>query len=199
MLLFPVLTISAVGVYGLVHSFLASNWFKERLRGWFGPSVDRWYRLAYNLFATLSLLPVLVLPAILPDQPLYTIAPPWLYFSVAGQLAAVIILILGLMQTGVWSFVGLRQLMKPNTEPDMMVVSGLYRYVRHPLYTAGLLFIWLSPVMTVNLLALNLGFTAYLIVGAIVEEHKLRREFGQAYARYQEKTPMLIPRRPREE
>jgi protein-S-isoprenylcysteine O-methyltransferase Ste14 len=194
MLLFPVLIFLAVGVYGLVHSFLASIWFNERLRRWFGPRVGRWYRLAYNIFATMSLLPVLALPVILPDVPLYTIAAPWIYFSVAGQIVAVVMLIAGLLQTGVWSFMGVRQLLREGSEPDRMVVSGLYRYVRHPLYTAGLQFIWLIPIMTVNILGLNLGLTAYLIVGALFEERKLRREFGQAYARYQEETPMLIPR-----
>lgn len=196
MLLFPLLILFAVGVYGLVHSFLASMWFKERLHGWFGSRVDRWYRLAYNLFATLSLLPVLALPVILPDVHLYTISVPWVYFSIAGQLVAVVILIVGLLQTGLWSFVGLRQLLGEGPETSKMVVSGLYRYVRHPLYTAGLLFIWLTPIMSSNLLGLNLGLTAYLILGAIVEERKLRREFGQAYVRYQEETPMLIPRLP---
>jgi protein-S-isoprenylcysteine O-methyltransferase Ste14 len=74
------------------------------------------------------------------------------------------------------------------------VTNGLYRYVRHPLYTAGLLFIWLIPVMTVNLLALNIGLTAYLIVGARYEERKLVKEFGEEYLHYRERTPMLIPR-----
>lgn len=74
-----------------------------------------------------------------------------------------------------------------------MVTGGLYRWVRHPLYTAGLVFIWLTPVMTVNLLVLNIGLTIYLVVGAIFEERKLVREFGAAYRDYQENVPMLIP------
>jgi protein-S-isoprenylcysteine O-methyltransferase Ste14 len=75
-----------------------------------------------------------------------------------------------------------------------MVTGGLYRWVRHPLYTAGLAFIWLTPIMTSNLLALNIGLTLYLILGAIYEERKLVREFGERYTRYQERVPMLIPR-----
>jgi protein-S-isoprenylcysteine O-methyltransferase Ste14 len=69
--------------------------------------------------------------------------------------------------------------------------------VRHPLYTAGLLFIWLIPVMTANLLALNIGLTMYLIIGALFEERKLVREFGEAYIQYRKNTPMLVPRPPR--
>ena len=73
------------------------------------------------------------------------------------------------------------------------MLKGLYRWVRHPLYTAGLVFIWLTPVMTVNLLAMNLGLTIYIVLGAMFEERKLLHEFGQAYADYQRRTPMLIP------
>jgi protein-S-isoprenylcysteine O-methyltransferase Ste14 len=47
--------------------------------------------------------------------------------------------------------------------------------------------------MSVNLLALNAGLTAYLYVGAMVEERKLRAEYGETYSRYQAETPMLIP------
>ena len=74
-----------------------------------------------------------------------------------------------------------------------MVSGGLYRWVRHPLYSAGLVFIWLTSVMTVNLLVLNLGLTIYLVVGAIYEERKLVREFGDLYVDYQKRVPMLIP------
>lgn len=193
MLLSGVLIFLAVLAYGLVHSFLASLWFKERLNAWLGDAASRWYRLVYNLFAVISLLPVLVLPAVLPDRRLYVIPSPWIYLSIAGQLLAVVALAVGLFQTGVWSFLGLRQLVGGEDRPSQMVVKGLYRYMRHPLYTAGLVFIWLVPVMTVNILCLNAGLSLYLVVGAYFEERKLKREFGEAYVRYQERTPMFIP------
>ena len=188
------LILLAVAVYGFVHSLLATFWAKARAREWIGPGADRWYRLFYNVFSIVTLLPVLALPAVLPDAPLYTIPPPWVYLSTAGQLLAVAMLAVGVMQTGVWRFLGLQQVLEPGkVEPPRLVTGGLYRYMRHPLYTAGLLFIWLIPAKTVNLLALNIGLTAYLIVGALYEERKLAREFGQIYNLYRERTPMLIP------
>ena len=48
--------------------------------------------------------------------------------------------------------------------------------------------------MTLNLLAINLGLTVYVLVGATLEERKLLHQFGQAYAEYRKHTPMLIPR-----
>ncbi len=190
------LILIAVGLYGLVHSFLASLGFKARLRGWLGPGVERSYRLFYNLFAILTFLPVLSLVQILPDREIYSVPLPWALLMVAVQLLAIAMLLVGLWQTDVFSFLGFRQLLSEETaDPDRMVVSGLYRWVRHPLYTAGLLFIWFTPLMTSNLLALNLGLTLYLVIGARFEERKLLAEFGPDYARYCQRTPMFIPSR----
>lgn len=191
----PWLVLLAVLVYGVVHSFLASLWAKARARRWFGSLADRTYRLLYNIFALVSFLPVLALVGLLPDQTLYTIPFPWALLTSLGQVTAVAVLLLGLFQTDVWSFLGLRQLVQPAAadQPARLVIKGLYRWVRHPLYTAGLVFIWLTPVMTANLLAMNVGLTIYIIVGAILEERKLLREFGQAYMAYCESTPMLVP------
>ncbi len=184
----------AVGIYGLVHSVLASLPAKELARRWFGPGADRVYRLAYNIFAIASLLPVFALIPILPDRTLYTIPLPWNILTLLGQALAAVLLVVGLLHTGVWSFIGVRQLSgAADPEEDQLVVKGLYRWVRHPLYTAGLLFIWLAPLMSVNLLAMNLGLSLYLVIGAYFEERRLVRIFGPAYAVYQRETPMLIP------
>jgi protein-S-isoprenylcysteine O-methyltransferase Ste14 len=188
------LILLSVFIYGVVHSLLASLAVKERIRLACGPITNRWYRLVYNVFAGVSFLPVLALPVLLPDGELYTVHLPWLTFFLLGQLLAVIALLIGLWQTGIWMFLGLQQLVTPASgEQEELVIVGLYRWVRHPLYTAGLAFIWLVPVMTLNLLALNIGLTIYLILGAIYEERKLLRVYGAAYAEYQKRTPMLIP------
>ena len=186
--------IFAIIVWGFVHSLLASLAAKARVRKWFGPGSDRWYRLAFNMFGILTFLPILGLLAMDPGKTLYVIPAPWSYLALAGQLLAVAALGIGLLQTGAWSFLGIEQLLVNSPESEAQMVSGgLYRWVRHPLYSAGLVFIWLTPVMTVNLLVLNLGLTIYLVVGAIYEERKLVREFGNLYLDYQKSVPMLIP------
>jgi protein-S-isoprenylcysteine O-methyltransferase Ste14 len=190
----PVLIILAVLVYGLLHSLLASLGVKSLARRWFGPLVDRFYRLGYNIFASLSLLPILALPALLPDQTLYIVPYPWILMTAAIQGLAILGLIIGLLQTGPWSFFGLQQLSRPQpVAAQKLIIRGLYRWVRHPLYTTSLILIWLTPIMTVNLLALIVGLSLYLVIGAHVEERKLALEFGQTYREYQKRTPMLIP------
>ena len=112
-----------------------------------------------------------------------------------GQALSAIGEVVGLFQTDVWEFAGLRQIISPNgDENGKSVIKGLYKHMRHPLYTFGLLFIWLTPLMTVNMLVMYISATVYIVVGAYFEERKLCREFGEAYAEYQSNTPMLIPR-----
>ena len=190
----PLAVFFSVLVYGIVHSLLASNSFKSLVRRLFGSYTDRWYRLAYNIFAIISLLPVLALPALLPDNTIYVVTYPWVYLTLLGQVLAVGLLLVGLLQTGMWSFLGFRQLVTGGGHNETrMVVRGLYRFVRHPLYTAGLVFIWLIPVMTKNLFALNLGLSIYIVFGAYLEERRLELEYGTAYNTYKKSTPMLVP------
>ena len=188
------LILLAVLSYGLLYTLLASAKMKDLSRNWLGSKTDRVYRLAYNFIAIFTLLPILLLPILLIDKELYRIPFPWIIVTLIIQLLAVIVLIIGMKQTGITSFIGLRHLLLPeDTSPPRLVTDGFYRYVRHPLYTAGLVFIWLIPIMTYNLLALNLGLTAYVIIGVYFEERKLLLEFGDANAEYRQKTPMLIP------
>jgi protein-S-isoprenylcysteine O-methyltransferase Ste14 len=183
----------AVAVWGLVHSLLASLLAKDTFRAWLGKGFMRVYRLAYNGFSVISFAPVLWLAATLPNAPLYQIPAPWSYVMLAGQALSALMLVVGVLQTDTLSFVGLRQLFEEKEKPSSLVTRGLYRTMRHPLYTAGLLFLWLSPSVSLNSLTLYIAATLYILVGIYFEERKLLREFGAAYAEYRKSTPMLIP------
>jgi protein-S-isoprenylcysteine O-methyltransferase Ste14 len=122
-----------------------------------------------------------------------------LWLTGALQLASALLLVVALAQTDVWRFIGLRQLLFggepiPADQHERLVTSGPYRWVRHPLYSAAILFLWLNPAMTLNRLTLALVCTAYFYLGSIPEEQKLLQEFGADYARYQQTVPRLIPR-----
>ncbi|HMA06895.1 MAG TPA: isoprenylcysteine carboxylmethyltransferase family protein, partial [Ramlibacter sp.] len=123
---------------------------------------------------------------------LYSVQPPFAYIMVLGQIAAVTGLLVAVWQTDALGLLGLRQLMgqKENTA---FVTGGLYRYVRHPMYFFGLLILWLTPLMTVNVLAAWLGLSVYVLVGAHYEEKKLSRLYGSAYEEYRARTPMIVP------
>jgi protein-S-isoprenylcysteine O-methyltransferase Ste14 len=176
----------ALALWGVVHSILASNFAKDMLGG------ASFYRLGYNIFAAISFVPILYLMATLPDKAIYQVPAPWSTLMRGGQLLAVLMLFIAFLQTDSLSFVGLRQLFE-TTGSSQLVTRGLYRVVRHPLYTFGLLFIWLSPAVSQNSLTVYIGATLYTLIGAYFEERKLLREFGDSYAEYKKKTPMLIP------
>ena len=186
-----------MGVYGLLHSVLASLWFKARIERLLGKNYHRFYRLFFVVFVTLTLLPVLVLVVFLPDRPIYRIPFPWLGITVLIQLFSLWGLRLAFKRINIWSFVGFSQLERgeKQEEDEPFVTDGVYRFMRHPLYFFSLLIIWLMPVMTVNILSFNLAATLYIFVGSIFEEQKLIKEFGSSYKIYQRETSRIFPRK----
>ena len=188
------LMFGATAAYGALHSWLASLQAKNLARRLLGPSADRSYRLAFNVVGAITFLPLLTIVAWQPGLRLYAVRPPVQGLLLVGQAAAVLVIILGLLQTDVWHFLGLRQLTDTHSgRESTLITTGFYRHVRHPLYTAGFLFLWLTPVMTSTLFALYAGLSLYLYLGSVFEERRLVAEFGQGYLEYQRQVPRLIP------
>lgn len=188
---FPIL--AALGVYGLLHSLVASLRAKQLVREVVGSYSDRWYRLGFSIFAVITFIPVLLLYLLLPDQVLYDVSFPARLFMYSVQGLGFIIFLWSLAATDLWAFVGMKQISIGSQPAEQLTTTGPYRFVRHPMYTGSLMILWFNPVMSLNLLALNLGITAYFVIGGYFEEHKLRRQFGVDYANYQQQTPMLVP------
>ena len=184
------LIIRAMVIWGSIHSLLAAHGIKRLLE----PALGRWYRLFYNAVAGVTLLPLLALAVLLPDQAIYQADWPWRWGLIIIQLAAALAAGVALLQTDLLRFLGLRQLFQSAPlPPNRLSLDGAYRWVRHPLYFFSLIFLWFSPIMSLNILILNLAFSVYFYVGAIYEERKLVAQFGQVYRDYQRRVPMLIP------
>jgi methanethiol S-methyltransferase len=184
--------IITIALWGLVHSLLASMSFKNLLRKILGDGFMKFYRALYNIVAVISFAPILYLMIALPNSILYQVPAPWKYLLMAGQGISVLFLLIAVLQTDLLSFAGLRQLIEAE-KPGNLVTGGLYRMVRHPLYTFSLLILWLSPSMTVNSFVVYTALTTYVLIGIVFEERKLMREFGNDYANYKLITPMLLP------
>lgn len=190
----------AVAGFAAVHSLTAGSGTKRRLQRVLGERlVEGWYRLAYNLFSVLSLAPVLVLTAALPDRVLYAVTPPYLFLLLCIQAIGALGFLWGLLSVDLWRFIGVRQVLAyaagaPLPLPEEpLQQQGVYGIVRHPLYLFALLMLWPVPVMTLNLLMFNVGATLYLAVGSLVEERRLLDAYGETYHRYRQRVPWLIP------
>jgi protein-S-isoprenylcysteine O-methyltransferase Ste14 len=88
----------------------------------------------------------------------------------------------------------------PVAPTEELVVAGPYRWVRNPMYVAGLLIIGGQAALYAEprLLAYAAAFwaaTHAFVVG--YEERALRRRFGAAYDAYRARVPRWVPRPPR--
>lgn len=185
-------------VFGVIHSALASNGVKTLAARLFGEKSRKYYRLGFVLLATLMTFAYLSLVILLPDRLIYVIPTPWVYLTLLIQLAALGGIILSFGQINTTDFLGLHILTHSRyshtdeIQPHL-VTGGFYRRVRHPIYTCTIIFLIFFPGMSWNLLALTIGITVYMLVGAIFEEKKMVQTFGADYVEYRNKTPMFLP------
>lgn len=78
-------------------------------------------------------------------------------------------------------------------QPQPFVIKGPYRFVRHPLYLFSLMMIWSFPDLTSDRLLFNVLWTAWILIGTLLEERDLVNSLGKTYQDYQREVPMLIP------
>lgn len=85
----------------------------------------------------------------------------------------------------------------PVAPPQRLVVTGLYRYVRNPIYVAVVSLIFGQGLFFSSVGVLEYGLAVWLFFFAwvlIVEEPTLRGKFGKDYEDYCARVPPWIPR-----
>jgi protein-S-isoprenylcysteine O-methyltransferase Ste14 len=85
----------------------------------------------------------------------------------------------------------------PVAAPERLVVGGVYRYVRNPMYVAVLAAIVGQALILGRLTLLLYAAAAWLVVAAFVRfyvEPTLARRFGADYEAYQRAVPAWWPR-----
>jgi len=77
-----------------------------------------------------------------------------------------------------------------------LVFTGMYQYVRHPLYFATIVLILglFLLVPTQKMLLVLLISYGYILIGYRLEERKLVEVFGDKYLDYQKRVKAIIPR-----
>lgn len=180
-------------LFSVLHSLFASKGFKSFAAGILKARF-RFYRFAYSVFAFITLGLVLILQFSIQSSLL------WVQTTII-VLVVLPFLLLGLYVMGAsiykyFYYLSGIDVFAKRPAPTILQTGGLHRFVRHPLYSGTLVFVWalffLFPYLS-NLIACAI-ISIYTIAGIVFEEKKLVAEFGEQYKKYASSVPMLIPK-----
>ncbi len=177
-----------------MHSVLARRAAQEKLEAYLG----RAYRLIYNVFATVKIVLVLLLGKYLLSESRFPILSNQLVDVVSFGIQALgfVVLVAALARYDLGRFSGVTQLFTGErvsaVSNEPLQISGLNKWVRHPLYTGAFLLLWGGAINSFELWTAIWG-TVYLVVGTAFEERKLLRIYGDDYHQYQQQVPRYFP------
>jgi len=79
-------------------------------------------------------------------------------------------------------------------EGGTLLKSGPYKFIRHPMFAAALLFLWSSILGHLSLTNVMIGLvvTGFIAVRIVTEEQLLRSHYSE-YIEYTKKTKRIIP------
>ena len=179
--------------YCAVHSILAApkvkRFFSHLMKHQF-----KYYRIIYSLFAGVTLVLLVYIQFSTLSKRLFTSDIIYYLGVMIFLLPGLAIMILCINKY----FYELSGIQALNNEPLHVTLQkdGLHKYMRHPLYSGTLMFVWglfcMMPYLS-NLIACAI-MTIYVLIGIIFEEQKLRVEFGNEYIEYSKDVKMLIPK-----
>src|SRR5688500_3705993 len=101
-------------IWGVLHSLTAALSFKRWVRRWAGERVYQgWYRLGYNLLASITFLPVLYLfGGLFFNRVLWQIPWHWNLLTIMVQVIGAAGVVVSLAQTDFWQFAGVEQVIR---------------------------------------------------------------------------------------
>lgn len=181
--------------YCIIHSLLADNFLMKKVYySW-------WYRLFYVFQSIFLLVPIFIIYNKLPKINFFYPDNVLKYLLYIPSILGIYIGYLGTKVYDNADFLGLKQLYQylKNRKKyffeneSKLKQEGILKVIRHPYYLAGILILWGRPLYYKDLIT-NIVLTLYFIIGAINEERKLIKIYGDAYRKYRAKVPMIFPK-----
>jgi protein-S-isoprenylcysteine O-methyltransferase Ste14 len=175
-------------------SVTATKYLKHRLGSHF-----RFYRLAFNVVAIVTLMPIVVYGESIRGEVIFRWEGLMVLLQVLLLTLAFVLFFAGARHYDLLQLIGLRQIRTRAshsvlTETGKLDTNGVLGITRHPWYLGAIVLIWTYyPSLDLSILSTNIVLTIYLIAGTILEERKLLMEYGEEYRRYQTNVSMLIP------
>ncbi|HVG40852.1 MAG TPA: isoprenylcysteine carboxylmethyltransferase family protein [Chitinophagaceae bacterium] len=179
-------------IFCFFHSYLANAKVKEGFQKKLGANY-RFYRLFYTIFSFATLTPLLIFQFTLPSPLIFS--KTIVTYILGGIITTAGVIIMGIcIKKYFLSLSGIKTLITDHTVNDLQI-TGIHKYVRHPLYSGTFLFVIglfiLFPYL--SLLIADVFVIGYTLLGIKWEEEKLITEFGDQYREYKKKVPKLIP------
>ncbi len=119
-----------------------------------------------------------------------------------SQIGSSLVILAGLtiLMAAIWPFAYRgRGTLAPFDETRQLIVSGLHRYVRNPMYIGVMLMLIGESWFFQSLEMLWYSLVFFLIINIVVvayEENRLRFKYGEEYEQYLKNVGRWIPRRP---
>jgi len=204
-------SLAAFGAFGLLHSICAQEPFKEALARMTGPFfVDHFWRLIYCVVsygALYSGVASLHWARNTGYDFWVFIYPDWLWQTITVlHLGSIALIYAAFLQSDYLEFWGFRQAWRGICAQRGVAASevrlfgthrletqGVYGWVRHPMLSAGLMFL-LTSGPSLNNIVYTVMYTAYMLIGGYYEERRLLRIFGEDYRSYQRNVGAFFPR-----
>ena len=185
-----------VMLYCFFHSFLISITVTRYVKSNTG-EIFRYYRLFFNIFSLVTLIPLLYYTHSLRGSPVFIWSGYLVYIKYAIIMVGIILIMAGTHGYNFFQFLGLKQLKNSSIDENDIIsetlnTSGVLSIIRDPWYAAVILLLW-ARNMDYSKLVVNTIFTGYIIIGTYLEEYKLVKAFGKEYLDYQKEVSMLIP------
>lgn len=187
-LLRPVLAnILLFSVFALHHSLLARTGIKAALSRLLAPGLER---SLYTWVASLLFIAVCSFWQPVPGL-LYKLGGGWALAGYAVQAAGLVLTLRGASAVSFLDLAGVRPVLLaargavPSHVP--LATSGLYGFVRHPVYFAWVLLVFGAPSMTATRATFAIVSTIYLAAAIPWEERNLLEIFGPEYEHYRQK------------